>query len=669
MSSSHWIFFGILAAAALTAAFFIYRRREPPGRGRALLAMLRAASFVVLLLLLFDPAIPTRGAGGGAGRVVLLDASVSMGAADSVRGTRWDEAVRRARRAERGRILLFGTTVRAVQADSLPATTPGDADSRLAPALRAAAEAGAERVLVVSDGGVQDVAEAAAVAREAGLRVEMQRVPGPAGAERALAELDVPAWAAAGDTTAVRVGIASTVAGDTVRVSVLRGGRVVATAPLRTAGAGRVATATLRFAPEAPEGGGLVEYTLAITPQDAIPADDRRIFYLYVAESPTGVAVVSLRPGEEPRFLVPILEDALGLPTRGFLRIADGRYLRTGTALSAARPATDADVQRSAAQADLVVLHGLGSDSPEWARTLAQRARRLIVFPSDDVGRGTLPVELPPATPGDWYIAQDVPSSPIAAFLAGAPFDSVPPLVALRALPTPGSGATWAPLLARRSRAGIAAPALIAGDSAGRRWVVATGAGYWRWAFRGGAAREAYRTLWSALGGWLMHDERGFAPLAVRPARWVLPRGERVPWIAPGARPDSIRVTLRDSAGAAVLDTTADAAAGDSALTRAPAPGRYAYRAQALRADSVVASAEGPLTIDRYSPDYARPAVSWDEARRAGAGGASEGAAEGAFAAGRTAGRRPLHATPWPYLVVVALLCAEWVLRRRWGLR
>jgi len=30
---------------------------------------------------------------------------------------------------------------------------------------------------------------------------------------------------------------------------------------------------------------------------------------------------------------------------------------------------------------------------------------------------------------------------------------------------------------------------------------------------------------------------------------------------------------------------------------------------------------------------------------------------------------RPLHTLPWPYLAILVLLCAEWVGRRRVGLR
>jgi len=34
-----------------------------------------------------------------------------------------------------------------------------------------------------------------------------------------------------------------------------------------------------------------------------------------------------------------------------------------------------------------------------------------------------------------------------------------------------------------------------------------------------------------------------------------------------------------------------------------------------------------------------------------------------------TAGRQRLHTTAWPWILLVALLCAEWIVRRRQGLR
>jgi hypothetical protein len=35
----------------------------------------------------------------------------------------------------------------------------------------------------------------------------------------------------------------------------------------------------------------------------------------------------------------------------------------------------------------------------------------------------------------------------------------------------------------------------------------------------------------------------------------------------------------------------------------------------------------------------------------------------------RTAGKRDLWQRPWTFALVIALLCVEWTLRRRWGLR
>jgi hypothetical protein len=146
---------------------------------------------------------------------------------------------------------------------------------------------------------------------------------------------------------------------------------------------------------------------------------------------------------------------------------------------------------------------------------------------------------------------------------------------------------------------------------------------------------------------------------AVRPAQMALPRATAVPWLSPAASTDSVHIVLADDAGAVITDTVIAGARGDTTYTNAPAPGHYSYRARAFSGDNVVAGA-GVLTIERYSPEFARARI--DVAR---------------LEAGATTVRRadtarrgtPLHATAYPYLLIVALLVAEWILRRRWGLR
>jgi hypothetical protein len=658
LSAWAWLLYVVLAAGVSAAAFFVYGRRESAGRGRRLLASLRAATLALVLLLLFDPRLPGVAVGRGPARMVLLDASLSMNAPGAGGETTWQRAIRLAQQGGAGRVILFGDVARSVRTDSLAALSPTEAHSRLAPALRAAAEAGAARVRVLTDGRLEDGDEARGAAAEAGLSVDMVDLGAARLPDRSLAEVDAPAWAEAGKGVDIRVGVAwsggdSAQARQPVRVHAAGGG-ATAEATVQPPAAGLLGTAVLHLQPTAPPSGGLVRFDLSLIPRDSVPADDSRAVYVYVAERPAGIVVVSFQPDWEPRFLQPILADALGLPAQGFLRLGEDRYVGTGGALTAGKPATEAEARAAAEQADLLVLHGVGAASPEWAQKLLRQARRVIVFPAGTMPEGDVPVSLPPPTPADWYIATEPPASPIAAYLAGLVTDSMPPLSELRVVQPPAGA--WSILDAQRDRSGPRVPALVAGESGGRRWVVATGTGYWRWAFRGGAAREAYRSLWSALAGWLAHDVSGIAPLPVRPVDWAVERSERVGWEAPGLAADSLVVSLTDSAGAAVMDTSMSVAAGDTAWTRPPAPGNYRYAAAAFSGGKPVGRATGPLTVELYSPDYARPVFDW---RRAG-GTRQETAG--------AAGERPLHESVWPYALILALLSLEWALRRRWGL-
>ncbi|HUH11849.1 MAG TPA: hypothetical protein VMK65_02020, partial [Longimicrobiales bacterium] len=200
----------------------------------------------------------------------------------------------------------------------------------------------------------------------------------------------------------------------------------------------------------------------------------------------------------------------------------------------------------------------------------------------------------------------------------------------------------------------------------GGRWALALGEGYWRWAFRPGAPRGEYRRLWSAVAGWLLAGEATAPGEPIRPRARVLGRGESVVWLLPGVGADSLEVVLEplgDAPGASApglappppaADSVRTAVAGDSARTPAPPPGHYRWRTRALGAE---ASASGELTVERFTPELVRAVASLPaggEGRAAGAG-AGEG--------------RPLHTFAWPWVLLVGLLCAEWVLRRRQGLR
>jgi len=447
-----------------------------------------------------------------------------------------------------------------------------------------------------------------------------------------------------------------------VTVEVRQGERVVASARVPLPDSARLAEAALEFVPEAPEGGGIVRYDVAIAGSDAAPDDDVRSVYVQVGERPAGVALVSLRPDWEPRFLMPVLEQALGLPVRGFLRVADGRYVEMGAGEVAGRPADEAAVRRVVGGADLVVLHGLGDAAPAWALEAARRARRALIFPATSARDAGVPLALPPAMAGEWYPTSDIPASPVASLLAAMPTVSLPPLTGVR--PVVGLDGAWAPLTVSRGGRGSGAPVVVAGEKDGRRWAVATAEGFWRWAFRGGEARQAYRRLWGAIGGWLA--EQNFAPgdSAVRPVRIVARRGEPIGWVAGAAEADSVAVRITDATGAVVVDTVVSELRGDTAYTAPLAPGHYGYAARAFVGGAEVGAAEGPISVESFSPEFLRAGAEIGAFDGAGGAGAPDPAIRNIVREGE-----PLHTLPWVYLMIVGLVCTEWVLRRRWGLR
>jgi hypothetical protein len=626
---------GILCAAGLSA--FMYLRHEPVGRGRPILIALRALALILIVLLLLDPHLRGSNARTGGTRV-LVDASLSMQIGDA-----WQRAVREAGAAN-GQVLLFGSDVRSVSKDSLGRLRPTAGESRVLPALQSAAEANAERVLLITDGGLEDAAEVARWLPALGVALDVRNVGGTAAANRALRDVEAPSWAEAGKPLMLRVRRASNGDSANQAVVVRQGGRILA----------RTSADTVSFIASGPANGGLVRYDVAFETPDAIPDDDVRSIYVFVSDRPAGVAIVSFDPDWEPRFLHPVIENALGLPVRTFLRLPAGIYFRGGNGLDAGTRVEEAAVLRAVAEADLLILHGLTSAAPQWAQQAARSGRRLIVFPGE---AGTqVPVVTSGAVDADWYVSPELPASPITSLLAGIDAAGLPPLSSLQST-TVGDFA-WAPLLGGRTPRGGRSPLVVAEQRDGRRWAVALGRGYWRWAFRGDQSRDAYTRLWAALAGWVVQDRAQIAGASIRPVDRAVPRATPVRWVAPGLAADSFALELRDARGNASR-TVLNAEQGDTAMSAPAAPGHYSYDIRAFKGGAEIARSSGPLTMESYSPEFLRRAVDLDALTRAPA--ALKQAAAGVG--------RPLHTYSWLYVLLVALLCAEWILRRRWGLR
>lgn len=658
MDVTAWALYAFLAGAALAGAVLHYRRHEPAGRGRLVLALLRGSVLAVLVLLLFDPMLP--GGRSDEERVVLLDGSLSMRLQGPDGRSRWEEALGLGVVQGADRVAIFGAGP-AVPTAEAARVSPSLPESRLGPALRAALESGARSIVVVTDGAVEDAADVRALASRSG-GVEIHGVGGATAFNAGVVEVRAPRWVRTGQESTLEVGVGRLGEGgpDSLEVVLRHEGRELGRARVPTPAPGRLATASIAFTPPAAQDGRMRLETV-LDGAAGLADDDRRVVYVEVGEEPPGVALVSFRPDQEPRFLLPVLERALGVPTRGWLQVGSDRFLRVGTGTEAGRVAGTAEVRAAVANAGLVVLHGLSSGAPEWARAAAREAVRLLVFPDGAVPG--LPVDPGSVRPGDWYVADSLPASPVAPLLAGLDAEGAPPLSGLRTAEAPDGW--WAPLLAREGRRGPARPIVVAGRVGGRRTAVVLGDGSWRWAFAEDGGRALYDRLWSAIAGWLAEDASVATGPVVRPRALVVPRGQPVAWVVTGAAGsrgsgerepgiDSVRIEIRPADGedAVTLDTVVRPQ--DGVATTAPLPpGRYRYRARTGEVE-----AAGELTVESYTPELTRPATLETV----------DGAGVGSGDAGRRAGR-PLHASPWPYVWVVLALCTEWVLRRRWGLR
>jgi hypothetical protein len=167
----------------------------------------------------------------------------------------------------------------------------------------------------------------------------------------------------------------------------------------------------------------------------------------------------------------------------------------------------------------------------------------------------------------------------------------------------------------------------------------------WRWRFRGGTSADAYAALWGGIFDWLTAEpvDRRAAVLADR----VIRSGDRLRWRR-GSGSDSVVMVLARRQGDSVgVDTMAIrfGAAGTVAESDPMPTGNW---------DLEIAGGRALLVVNA-SPEMMPQ-------RRTVASGAVGGAA--------VAGDAPrLRDLGWAYLLAVGALCAEWLLRRRMGLR
>ena len=537
--------------------------------------------------------------------LVALDASASW-----LKGgdsSAWRAAVALATRPSAERANLFGDSSRVIDG----AVRPRDRASLVRPAVDRALAAG-RPLVVITDGLIDDPDALSGL--PSGSRVE---IPASAGfPDVALVRIDVPASVVSGDTVEITI----TVASGAVRAE---GASIELRAGRTTLDSARVEPLTpyserrVSFRPSLKGMGPTLLTAVARMPGDRESRNDSLLAVIEITRGAAAV-FVSTSPNEDSRFALGVLRGALALPTRGYVQVAPGMWKVEGTLA----PATAAEVRAALRDAPLAVLHG---DTAIFGSPRALGKGALTLWPTN-IERGA-----------DWY-ATGAPASPLMGPLSQLPWDSLPPLDVAAVLPA----GDWDGLTATRARQTERRTAIV-GFEGGRRVVVIGASGFWRWRFRGGASEVAYGALWGTVFDWLAGGR--FDARASVPAATSFRAGEKIRWQRGSGRDSSVTVELRRR--------------GDTARVRVPLFFGSAPTTESPALDAGVYEARVPGGASLIAVNASRELLPRQPTVRAGPIGARAAVSHVPRVRDYT----------WLFVLVVFAMCAEWLLRRRAGLR
>ena len=646
-----WLALGAAAALSAGVVGWWYGTREEKVRGRGLAALLKGAALFFILAAPWLSPLRHRSETGPQA-AILVDHSLSMGYPTDSAGevTRMQAARQVAAELHRSRrsaqIWSFARGARRIALADLERLEATGEDSRVVDAIERARAAGSDSLIVVTDGELADREAGRRLAERLGVAVREVRVTGGVG-RVGIRALSASSTVTAGDTLEVQAEIVNTGrSGDSVRVTLDFGRDMSDATTVELPAPGRSVEATFRV-PVSPASDSTEWRPLDVRVEGVVAPWDaaaRARSWVAVTPEPGGAVMVSLDPDWEARYLSPVLERSAPGGARVFLRVGDGVYIRTG-----ARPAggiPEASVRRAAEAATLFVVQGDPSNLPAWIESTARRRPAVMHLVR---GTGLIPgtgVTVEEALPGEWYVETPPPPSPVSAHLLGAELLDLPPLSRLYGSTGSVDGSV---LSARRDRQGGARPVAVIGSTEGRRWAVVHGEGAWRWAARGDQGLVLYRGLFAGMTRWLVERT---APMPVQLSDLTPRSGDSVRWrAAPDVRDLAIR--LEDGSDTVVWsETSLDSATaiagpplerGDARFVATGSVGGVPF--QIRRPFHVNAGAE-ELPNAAGPPLDVRPADLLGERN--------------------VAGSEPLV---WPFAAAIVLMCAEWLWRRKVGLR
>lgn len=539
--------------------------------------------------------------------IVALDVSRSW-----VRGrdsAAFADALRRARSTSRGTLLLIGDSVR--EAGGSPA--PGDQSSLVRPAVERAMAAG-RPLVVVTDGEIRDPDALHAVAEGSSVVVVARGV----GPDAALADLRAPHAAVGGDTVDIEVVvIADSLGAPAGSLAVDIGGRPVASVDIDSLPA--YAERAVRARVPLPQANGATVLRAVLAARDDVePRNDTLVAIIEISAA-AGAVLVSTAPDYDSRELAAVLRGTLALPTRGFYRVTAQQWREEGTLVGVSADA----VRKAAQEAPLLVVHG----------------DTALLGPPRTLAKGALLLVAPPTAPtGEWY-ATGAPASPMTSALSGSPWDSLPPLDVSEQMPR-GAFEILETRRARRLERRVAA----VGWETPKRVVVVGASGFWRWRFRSGVGAGVHAAFWGSILDWLAM-ERSDVRAAV-PVDGSVREGQPIRWRR-GSSSDTLVVVQLARAGTERSDSLVLRFGEGSLFAESPPLAAGVYDLSVRGGTSRLAVNVSDELLPR------RPTVS--------SGAIGSGVAFADAPRARLIG--------WVFAIVIALLCAEWVLRRRLGMR
>jgi uncharacterized membrane protein len=728
-----WWGLALVVSAAAAIAWQTYRHMAASRVSRRALTALRFVTLLAIVLFLMRPVSHTIDANGRDAVVpILVDTSRSMAIQDADGSRRIDRArqiLTDRLLPELGpkfhvEVLAFGEGLEPRSADQLTATARR---SDLQAALGALRERYRGQVIagavLLSDGG--DTSEAGEhAAGDAGMAIYpigigARTVPG----DREV--LSVTAAEAVLDDSRLDLGVTAIAHGEAsvpIDLRLLENGRPIQVARLTPSAPETPVHHVFHASP--PRGAATV-YTVdtPLSPGDPVPENNTRSVLVQGPSRPRRILLVEGAPGFEHGFLKRAWAGDQGLEVDVVVRKGKDERGANTFYVQAAHSRSDALVSgypqtpEALSAYDAIVLANVDTAMLTSAQLEATRifvSRRgggLLVLGSTSFARqGLIGTPLEDALP---LQLNGRDGGALAAFSTGGVnrvsltsegavhpimqiaedldatrkrWEGVPPVATVAPLGGPRPGAS---VLAVAGSAGGTAKALIAVQRYGLgRTMVFAGEASWRWRMHLPSTDRTYETFWRQSVRWL-------ALPAGDPIQLTLPAGS-----TPG---DSVplRVAVRSPAfeplGDAAVDVRVSAPDGRmEQLRAAPAraagdgffdttflptdPGVYRVTAEARRGSTTLGSATAEMLIGGADFEMTDTRLNTSLLQRialASGGRLVTDAEVSALAdtlrarlpAATLAASRDLWNSVWSFMAIVALLSAEWILRRRWGLR